>query len=165
MSIFAARERLASGSSPSGGLTSTETTNLPARDLRRELLVCGGRRRRRHARRADRRPRWRVDASIDDVVVGRRLPRCARRASMRAAPAIALDVLGRGAAAAADEPHAELEHAAREHAEVLGRGDVDEAAVDAARQAGVGLRAHRQRRAATQLLDAPRTRPAGRRSS
>ena len=61
-------------------------------------------------------------------------------------------MLGRRAAAAADELHAELEHAPREDAEVLGRRDVDEALVDAARKAGVGHRRDREPER-EQLLD------------
>ena len=68
----------------------------------------------------------------------------ARVPAMRAAAGDAANVLGGRAAAPADEAHAELEHAAREHAEVLGRRDVDEALVDPARQTGVGHRGHRE---------------------
>ena len=76
----------------------------------------------------------------------------------------AAHVLGRRAAAAADEAHAELAEAPREDAEVLGRGDVDEAIVDAPREAGVGDRRDRERRAGG--ASRPRRgRPAGRRSS
>ena len=52
-------------------------------------------------------------------------------------------VLRRRAAAAADEAHAALQHAAREHAEVLGVRDVQRAALDRGGQAGVRLRDHR----------------------
>jgi hypothetical protein len=64
----------------------------------------------------------------------------------------AADVLGRGPAAAADEAHAQLAEAPREHPEVLGRRHVDEAIVDAAGQARVG---HGRERHAQgqQLLD------------
>ena len=51
-------------------------------------------------------------------------------------------MLGRGAATSADELHAELVHAARVDAEVLGGRHVDEALVDAARKACVGERPH-----------------------
>ena len=52
-------------------------------------------------------------------------------------------VLRRRAAAAADQPHAALQHAPREHAEVLRVRDVERAALDRGGQAGVRLRDHR----------------------
>ena len=75
---------------------------------------------------------------------------------MRAGLRHPADVLGRGAAAAADHRGAELDHAAREHVEVLGRRHVEEAAVDGAGQPGVGLHAERQARAEHPLGDGER---------
>ena len=110
----------------------------PARDLRGErapLRRSGGgwtrpgrmaRRRRRSTSARDRLVRRRVLGSVLDDGAGH-----ARGGGD------APDVLGRRAAAAADEAHAELEHAARVDAEVLGRRDVDHALVDPAREAGV----------------------------
>ena len=66
------------------------------------------------------------------------------------------DVIGRGAAAAADHRGAELDGAAREHVEVLRRGHVEQAAVDGARQPGVGLHAERHPRPAHALGDGQR---------
>ena len=54
------------------------------------------------------------------------------------------DVRGRGAAAAADDAHAELERARREFPEVLGAREVDVAAFDELRQPGVRHHGHRR---------------------
>ena len=53
------------------------------------------------------------------------------------------DVLRRRAAAAADQPHAAGDEAPRVGGHVLGRAEVDVAALDVARLAGVGLRRQR----------------------
>ena len=76
----------------------------------------------------------------------------------------ALDVLRRRSAAAADEAHADAEHAARVDAEVLGGRHVDHALVDPARETGVRRREHRAGRRAPSSRRR-RARPSARRSS
>ena len=116
---------------------------LPARDLLRRARCARANGERRAAPATLRRiggPRLeRVAARIASPSSAAALPRSRRRA-MRAAAAMRFTCSGRRAAAAADELHAELEHAARVDAEVLGRRHVDEALVDAAREPGVGQR-------------------------
>src|SRR6266576_2230275 len=64
-----------------------------------------------------------------------------------------LDVLGRRAAAAADEPRARLDHATRIARHVLGGGEIDLAIPDVFRQAGVRLRGDGPVRRLDDLLD------------
>ena len=63
------------------------------------------------------------------------------------------DVVGRGSAASADEARAGVDELAREAGHVLRRGHVDVAALDGARQSGVGHGGQRQARGQAHPLD------------
>ena len=121
-------------SSPVGAVSSTDTANSPRAIRAPSRLRSGERHLRGSARVRRSRLAGAIFAARSSILLA---AQHAHRAEHRAR------VLGRRAAAAADQAHAALEHAAREHAEVLGVRDVQRAALDRRGQAGVGLRDHR----------------------
>ena len=136
------------GLRPRGGSSSTQTTNSPAASFSRRV--------RGFVRDvASRRARSTPTAIVHGDARRRR-----RRLRAAAAVPFALEhlahgggVLGRGAAAAADDAGAGLDELAGVVGEVLGRRGVDEAVVDVLREAGVRHGGEADRRRGRHALD------------
>ena len=109
-----ADETAAARSNPRGAATSATTTNRPFGERRgqRGLLAARDRRRRRSAR----------PSSTAGLAVAQAAPRASSHARP---PAICRDVLGRRAAAAADEPHAGRDEPAGVAGHVVRRAQVE----------------------------------------